>query len=445
MSFTPAHLLQQLAQLPAARRYWVAYSGGCDSHVLLHALAALRGQLDAAVHAIHINHGLQANAEAWEVHCQQVCNALSIPLEVARVDARHTSGESPEEAARVARYRAFNDLLQDDDLLLMAHHQDDQAETLMLQMLRGAGPKGLSAMPGLTNLGRGRLARPLLSFTRTMLYYYAQQQGLVWIEDLSNTDTRHDRNFLRHEVMPLLHQRWPATASTLSRVTEHMAESASLLRQLAEQDLEQHRVAGQRLLVSSLRSLDTARLRNLLRYWLAEVCRLSTPDHRHLNRIVQEVLPAAGDANPVVRWRGGEVRRYRGELFALQAESMSENVPQPIAWDAKQALNLRHQVLIPHRVMGQGMNRQLIERDKLSIRFRQGGEKCIPVGRGHHHSLKKLFQEWGVPPWQREQVPLLYVGDELAQIVGYCICEPYQTNAQQEGLVITLENTHARC
>lgn len=418
MSFTPAHLLQQLVQWPAARRYWVAYSGGVDSHVLLYAMAVLREQLDVPLHAIHINHGLQDKAREWEAHCQQVCDALSIPLEIGRVDAVHATGESPEEAARVARYAMFADILQDDELLLMAHHQDDQAETLMLQMLRGAGVKGLSAMPVLTGLGRGQLVRPLLAFTRSVLVQYARQQGLVWIEDPSNTDTRYDRNFLRHEVMPLLHQRWPATASILSRVSEHMAESAGLLQQLAEQDLEFNRVNGNRLSVASLRKLDAARLRNLLRYWLSEVCKLSTPDRRHLNRIVHEVLTAAADASPLVSWRGGEVRRYRGEIYALQPDNNLTDFTQIIPWDGKQALSLNKQVLIPHLIKGQGVNRQILEQQGLSVRFRQGGEKCKPVGRDHHHSLKKLFQEWGVPPWQRQRVPLLYVGEEIVQIVA---------------------------
>lgn len=440
MSFSPAHLLQQLAQWPAVRRYWIAYSGGCDSHVLLHAMAGLRVQLAVPVQAIHINHGLQSEATSWEAHCQQVCDSLSMPVEIVRVDARHGAGESPEEVARWARYGVFEELMQDGDVLLMAHHEDDQAETLLLQLLRGAGVKGLAAMPGIAPLGRGKLARPLLGFTRAVLHQYARQQGLVWIDDPSNQDTRFDRNFLRHEVMPLLHQRWPAVTGTLNRVAGHMAESAGLLQQLAEQDYQQYRVAGDRLKVASIRQLDAGRLRNVLRYWLSDICHLRTPDHRHLNRIVHEVLPAAVDANPVVGWRDGEVRRYRGELYAMLPDTRPLGSGRVIAWDGKQALNLDRYMLIPHWVKGQGVNPQLLQDDKLTVRFRQGGERCKPVGRGHHHSLKKLFQEWGVPPWQREQIPLLYVGEEIAQVIGYCICEPYEADSQQDGLVIRLEN-----
>lgn len=440
MSFSPAHLVQQLAQLPAARRLWVAYSGGCDSHVLLQAMASLRKQLAIPVHAIHINHGLQADASSWESHCQQVCDSLSIPLEIVRVDARHESGESPEAKARQARYAVFEDMLQDEDVLLMAHHEDDQAETLMLQLLRGAGVKGLAAMPVQAPLGKGKLFRPLLGVTRAVLQQYARQQGLVWIDDPSNQDRRYDRNYLRHEIMPLLHQRWPAVTSTLSRSAKNMAESAELLQQLAAQDYQRYHVSGNRLPVTTLRELSIVRLRNLLRYWLKDICQLSMPDRQHLNRIVHEVLPAAQGANPLVNWPGGEVRRYRGELYAQLPWNEKTTDKVAIDWDGQQALPLNHQVLIPHRVMGQGVDPQWLSQKPISVRFRRGGEKCKPVGRDHHHSLKNLFQEWGVPPWQRERVPLLYVGEDIAQVIGYCICEPYQTRPQQEGLVVSLEN-----
>ncbi|MDH5446775.1 MAG: tRNA lysidine(34) synthetase TilS [Gammaproteobacteria bacterium] len=440
MSFNPDHLLQQLVQLSAVSRYWVAFSGGCDSHVLLHSLVAIREQLDKSVHAIHINHGLQAVASSWEVHCQQVCDALSVPLEIVRVDARPETGESPEARARQARYQVFKEILQDEDVLLIAHHEDDQAETLMIQLLRGAGVKGLAAMPVEAPLGKGRLYRPLLGVTRAVLQQYAKTQGLVWIDDPSNQDTRFDRNYLRHEIMPLLHQRWPAVTSTLSRSAENMAESAELLRQLAREDFANIKQTSSRVNVEKLLGLEAPRLRNLLRYWLSEICQLTTPDRRHLNRIVHEVLPAAEDASPVVSWMGGEVRRFRGELYAMQPQPQSNNEKPTIPWDGKQALKLDKQVLIPHQVKGQGVNPDLLARHKLSIRFRHGGEKCKPVGRGHHHSLKKLFQEWGIPPWQREQVPLLYVGEEIAQIIGYCICEPFQSQPQQDGLLVTLEN-----
>ena len=439
MSFSTAHLLHQLAQLPPTIRYWLAYSGGCDSHVLVHAMAALQQQgLPQSVHVLHINHGLQAQSNEWENHCQAVCEALSLPIEIIRVDATPQRGESPEEAARRARYAAFSNILQSDDGLLLAHHQDDQAETLMLQLLRGAGLKGLAAMPNHSPFAKGWLGRPLLDFSRASLHHYAEQQGLVWIDDPSNANTAFDRNYLRHEVMPLLRQRWPAVSATLSRVAGHLADGAELLKQLAEQDWLEHRGEGRCLKLDCIGELEPPRLRNLLRHWLTEVCGVTQANSGHLNRIMHEVIPAAEDANPLVCWSGAEVRRYRGQLYA-ETPGNTPFVTEGVAWDARHSLQLNGQCLVPHLVRGQGIAPEQLAQHIVSVRYRQGGERCKPVGRGHHHSLKKLFQEWGVPPWRRQQVPLIYIGDELAQVVGHCICEPFQAHAQQDGVVVELQ------
>lgn len=439
MMFTPDRLRLTLAQLPDTRRYWIAFSGGCDSHVLLHAMAALRSQLpQATIHAVHVNHGLQVHADSWQQHCQSVCDALAIPLHIARVNAAAQPGESPEEIARLARYAVFRELLAPEDGLLLAHHQDDQAETLMLQLLRGAGVKGLASMPMQTGFAAGWLGRPLLDVNREALRTYASQESLQWIEDPSNEDQRFDRNYLRHEIMPRLQARWPATPATLSRVAGHLAESRELLQYLAAQDWQQTKDEFNRLRLSELASLEAGRLRNLLRYWLVDQCRVTCPDTRHLNRILHEVLPAAEDANPMVSWQGGEVRRYRGLLYALQPQGLTD-LHGEIDWDVQQTLTLNGYQLVSRTEQGKGLDPEICQQP-ITVRYRQGGEVCKPVGRGHHHRLKKLFQEWGVPPWQRQQVPLIYAGDDIAQVVGYCICEPFQSPPQKQGYVVTLEN-----
>ena len=220
MNSLAAHLLDQLAQMPAASRYRVAYSGGCDSHVLLHALAGVREQLAAPLAAIHINHRLSEQAGAWAEHCRRICTALDIPLVEVTVHAHPGLGESPEAAAREARYSAWRELLQAGEGLLLAQHQDDQAETLLLQLLRGSGPKGLAAMPPMTDFAAGWLGRPLLGQSRAALCRYAREQALDWIEDPSNLDTDLDRNYLRHELLPVLQARWPSAALTLSRAAD---------------------------------------------------------------------------------------------------------------------------------------------------------------------------------------------------------------------------------
>jgi len=438
MSFTPAQLLDQLAQLPPARRYWIAYSGGCDSAVLLHALATLRDQLPVELRALHVNHNLHEAAPEWAAHCHAVCEALAIPLYKVNVDARSSKGESPEAAARAARYRIFSDVLEPGDGLLLAHHRDDQAETLLLQLLRGSGPRGLAAMPPHRPHGKGWLGRPLLVFSRQALCQYAKAAGLRWIDDPSNFDTEFDRNFLRQRVMPLLRERWPAAASTLARAAGHQAEAAELLQQLAEED-RQHTAGPQpnTLYIEALTQLTPERQRNLLRYWIDTVNDVPLPDQQRLIRILSEVIPAAEDAQPCIRWPGGQVRRYAGLLFLLAAD------PQPLAerlaWDLSDKLQLADgRVLSVVATIGEGLRASLQGNATVSVRFRQGGEVCRPAGRGHQHELKKLFQEWGVPPWERPRVPLLYVGDEIAAVVGYCVCEPYYAQQQEAGLKFVL-------
>ena len=443
MSFDPAHLSQQLAQLPPARRYWVAYSGGCDSHVLLHALAQLRAQLGVTLHAVHVNHGLSKQADDWSHHCSEVCQKLDVPFVDISVNANASAGQSPEEAARLARYAALANVMEPGDGLLLAHHQDDQAETVMLQLLRGSGVRGLSAMPLHAPFGAGWLGRPLLVFSRASLGHYADSQGLEWIDDPSNFDTDFDRNFLRQDVLPRLKGRWPAADKTLARVAAHQAEAAELLGELAAQDYGhlQGEVEGT-LSVVALRSLPVSRLRNVLRYWLNTIIGLPMPDARHLNRIIDEVLPAAADATPLVSWAGCEVRRFNERLYAFETVGIHRS-DTIYAWDLQQPVRLASLgcELQPAKNTGKGLRASLAGRDDITIRFRQGGERCRPAGRGHTHQLKKLFQEWQVPPWLRERVPLIYVGNEIAEVVGYCVCEPFQAHAQEAGILITEVHT----
>ena len=437
MSFTPAQLFDQLAQLPPAQRYWVAYSGGCDSTVLLHALASLREQLPAELHALHINHNLHEAAPGWVDHCHAVCEALAIPLTEVNVDARAAKGESPEAAARAARYRIFTEVLRNGDGLLLAHHRDDQAETLLLQLLRGSGPRGLAAMPKHRPQGAGWLGRPLLDFSRQELCRYAEAEQLEWIDDPSNFDTDFDRNFLRQRGLPLLQERWPAAVTTLARAADHQAEAAELLHQLAEEDWQL--TAGPHadtLRIESLLRLTPERQRNVLRYWIDSVNSVPLPDRQRLLRILSEVIPAAEDAEPCIRWPGGQVRRYAGLLYLLTTEPAS--ITSPLKWDFSDRLELDDgRVLLATPGKGEGLKADLIKQGTITVRFRQGGEVCRPVGRGHRHSLKNLLQEWGVPPWERNRVPLLYVNEAIAAVVGYCVCEPYQAGSDEAGVIIT--------
>jgi tRNA(Ile)-lysidine synthase len=437
MSFTPASLLAQLMQLPVPQRYCVAYSGGIDSHVLLHALVQIRDTLPCPdIHAIHVNHSIHPDAEQWARHCENVCYELGVAFEAITINVQRQPKHSLEATARDARYDAFAQLSQAHDMLLLAQHQDDQAETLLLQLMRGSGVKGLAGMPVCTVFAEGWMARPLLAFGREAIQQYAITQQLPWIEDPSNLDTAFDRNFLRHAVLPQLRQRWPAVDATLARVARHQADAAELLEVLAQQDLTRLVTPDPAVLnIELLAQLDPVRQRNVLRYWLHRICTLPLPSTAQLQRILDEVLPAAVDTTPLVHWPGAEVRRYHNALHAMAPLAVVDSGWQQ-HWDLQSGLHLPAGGTLQVR-QGEGVGLRIADVEHgVTVRYRRGGERCRLPGRAHHHELKKLLQEWAVPPWQRDGIPLIYIGDQLAQVVGFCVCEPFVAKPGELGIEI---------
>ncbi|HHH43178.1 MAG TPA: tRNA lysidine(34) synthetase TilS [Gammaproteobacteria bacterium] len=425
-----------MQQLPAAPHYHVAFSGGVDSHTLLHLLAGQRDALSGALSAVHVNHRIQQQAGDWETHCRSVCEDLGIPCQILRVDGKARRGESPEAAARTARYRALADWLPAGAVLLSAQHRDDQAETLLLQLLRGAGPRGLAAMPATMPLGAGRLVRPLLELSRADILDYARRHRLQWVEDPSNADTGYDRNLLRHRVMPELQRHWPGLSKVLARAAKHQADQLELANALAAQDSRTCDCTGASLSLTGLGKLSAARQRNLVRYRVAELG-LPLPSQVVLERVVEEVAGSRRDARPCVRWPGVEVRRFRDRLFIMAPLPVLDPV-EHYPWDLQAPLALEQAggVLRASPVAGSGL-RLPAGQERVQVRFRQGGEVLRPAGRAHHHRLKKLLQEWRVPDWERGRVPLLYLGDELIAVAGLCVCEGFRSGASEPGLALS--------
>ena len=433
MAFSPVALLAALEHIGPIAALRVAFSGGMDSTVLLYALAAIRSELPAALSAVHVDHGLQAEAVSWGEHCEAVCARLGIPLTRLTVDARPRRGESPEAAARNARYGAIARLLQHDELLLTAHHRNDQGETLLLQLLRGSGPRGLAAMPQRLPLGGGGLLRPLLDFKRSELADWASAQGLHWVEDPSNQQLAADRNFLRHRVLPLLESRWPAVAATLARAAAHQQDAAELLDVLAAADLADAAAGADCLCADAVQRLSAARCRNLLRFWLRSHG-LRPPSARVLERVLNELLLAAADASPQVQWHGGEIRRYRGRLYALHPDTI---LPAPAGchWDLQQPLAFAGGRLTASVCVGQGL-RESACRAGVWVGSRLGGERCRPLGQRHRRRLKALLQQAGVPPWERQRLALIIIDAQLVQAVGLCIDRDWAAGVGEQGVVI---------
>jgi tRNA(Ile)-lysidine synthase len=438
MSFSASRLLQVLQQLSLCRYYRIAYSGGLDSQVLLYSLVQLRPQFPGiALSAIHVDHGLNPSSEQWAHHCRESCTIFGVDFEVIKVNARPAKGESPESAAREARYTVLRTRIGAGECLLTAQHQDDQAETVLLQLLRGAGPHGLAAMAKAMPFGHGRLLRPLLTFSRAEIKSYAEQEKLAWIEDPSNFDVRFDRNYLRHEILPLLRRRWPGLSRTLSRAALHQVDAARLLDQQAQAELVEVSNGGHGLSVQALQELAPSCCRNLLRYWFKQQS-LPLPDNAHLQRILDEVLSASNDAQPLVAWPGAEVRRYRNRLYAQQPLPPHDPA-MALPWNGVKPLALPPGVggvLVPHLTEGRGLDAKRLRQSLITICFRQGGERIHLVDRSHSCALKKLFQEQGIPPWQRDRIPMIYVDDKLVFVTRIGMAQDFAAEPGEKGVVI---------
>lgn len=413
----PEQIVQSLAPFVGVPRLWVALSGGLDSTCLLHAAAAVRDRLPGPLSAVHLDHGLHPDSARWAGHCRGLCVGLEVPLVIRRLRIHRRPGESLEAAAREARYLALAALLGPGEVLVTAQHRDDQAETLLLALLRGSGLDGLAAMPRVSDLGPGRLARPLLGVPRAALEAYALGQGLGWVEDPSNASLAFDRNYLRQRVIPLLRARWPAVSLTLARSAGHCAEAARLIEAQADQCLEG--LAGSRwgtLSIPGLAALEPAQARVVLRLWLRRLG-LPLPDSPHLSRVLTEVLPARRDSNPLVAWPGCEIRRYRGDLFALRPLP-SPPTAAPLSWSGESLVlppPLGILALIP--VVGE-LPQGLAKVSPFQVRFGLEGERYRRAGAGRQRPLKKLFQEAGIPAWLRPYVPLILAGDRLMAVAG---------------------------
>ena len=421
----------------------VGFSGGLDSIALLHVLAASPTMQARGLRAIHVHHGLHADAGAWAEHCQRACAQQGVPLTTVRTVVDRDAGHGPEAAARHARHAAFAAELRDDEILVLAHHRDDQAETFLLRALRASGPDGLGAMRPWRRFGHGWLWRPLLDVPRAELSAYAQHHGLRWIEDPSNADTNLDRNFLRHRMLPLLRERWPHADAAFARSAALSAEAVDLLD--ADDALAQAaaRSADPNTLdVDTLVSLPIARRARVLRRWIGELGLPPLPSEG-VDHIESDLLGAASDAEAAFAWSSAVIRRWRTLLYADW-----KRLPLPhdwqTTWDGRAPLRLptgdtlRLELVEAASAPNSSSNGPEAERPqagtapgmaaptgfdrKLRVHARRGGERITLPGRTHSHALKHVLQDFGIPPWQRERMPLLSDSGGVVLAAGDVVC-----------------------
>jgi tRNA(Ile)-lysidine synthase len=412
------------ATVPEGASILIGLSGGMDSVVLLHVLAQLASRHSWKLSALHVHHGISPRADEWTEFCVRLCALYALPLKIEQVDIAPLRHLGVEAAARELRHAAL--ARQQADFIALAHHQDDQAETMLLQLLRGAGVKGAAAMPILkTRIGAPGLLRPLLGIAREDLLAYAQQHALQWVEDESNADDAYPRNFLRHRVLPVMAQRFPACRATLARSARHFAEAAGLVVVLAQQDA-QEAVHGGGLLIARLQSLNASRAKTLLRWFLQQQGAL-IPQHTRLEEMLRQACSARADAQVCVAWDGWEARCYRGRLYVGHA------LPQPdvdlrLQWRGEEELSLPQLggVLRFEPASGEGISLAKLQSAPVTIRLRCGDERLRPDANRPLRTLQYLFQERDVPPWRRARWPLLYCGDTLIALPGIAIAADFR-------------------
>jgi tRNA(Ile)-lysidine synthase len=415
----------------------VALSGGVDSVVLLHLLHQLQKTKKFTLKASHVHHGLSKNAEKWVKFCEKLCTKLSVSLDVHRIKLPQKKSLGIEGEARQLRYEKL--LQSQTDLVVLAHHEDDQAETFLLQLIRGAGVKGLSSMAYFDTTRR--LWRPLLNTSRFDIESYAKKHKLKWIEDESNQNIDFDRNFMRSKVLPILKNRFNHIIKVISRSASHLAEAQHLLDDLAKIDLKSHLKSSNyqhKLQVKTLDKLSNARAKNVLRYWL-EINAQLMPSKDLLDELLRQVLTAKKDATIKIQLsKEFEIRRYQDEIYIVPKD-IKRQKDYEIIWAGESEIILPNgQKLKFKKVKGRGIHLKFLRDQKLKIRNRQGGESYKPDSKRPTKKIKQLLQESDLPPWERENLPLIFVGDELAALPNFGVDIKFQTKAKEPGLEVIL-------
>ena len=418
---------------PQAKKIWIACSGGMDSSVLLHLIFSNKDKIGKTLEVVYVNHGLQEDSVKWGEFCRSQCKGYDLSFTQLNINESVPKGDSIEAWAREKRYALIAQVMGKDDLLFTAHHQDDQVETFFLQALRGAGPRGLSSMPLFKRIANGIHVRPLLNYCRNELLSYANENELSWQEDLSNADTKFDRNYLRNKIMPAFEGRWPAYRETISRLVNHQQDCKSLMNEIGLADLEQASHENT-LNLEMVKSLSVARQKNIIFTWL-QVLQLESPGSKHINQIISDLINSTSDNAPCVNWKNVEVRKYRALLYA--SNSIDKNIESiNYDWDLQTPLKIMGEVLVAKPETGIGLSKVKINNAKISVQHRQGGEKIQPSNTAHSKTVKQLFQERGVLPWLRDRFPLVYVDDNLAAIPGIYVNINYSAEKSQASWLI---------
>lgn len=436
--------LRNVSEVDGNSTVYVAYSGGVDSTVLLHLLSRLKDTVNFQLVALHVNHGIDPHADEWSAQCANYCESLGIEFRSTRLDLGKFGKRTSESDARTGRYAWFKQQLGKNELLLTAHQQDDQAETFLLNLMRGAGARGLAAIQPYTRFASGWLLRPLLAHSRQQIIQYATNHNLTYIDDPSNLDVDYDRNYLRHVVLSSLSERWPAAVQQIHKATDQLTQSRHLLDALAELDTAACRTEGtgflsigSQLNVLQLQNLDRSRQINLLRYWARQNLQ-SEPGRAALDEFINTALILDKDFAEL-KWSNRCIYRYQNVLYLARTQINTCQL-DPVEWDLNKPLILEQAgiKLVPKPVKKSGLSAEKLAGGVI-VRFRTGAERIVLPDRAHSSSLKKLFQQHLIPPWERNQLPLIYCQDELAAVVPWLVSGRFKAVDNEPGISISID------
>lgn len=413
----------------------IAFSGGIDSSVMLNIMCKKRDKLKQSIEAIYIDHGLNDKSAEWGVFCSKECEKHQIAFKTIKIKEDCPKNSSIEAWARNIRYSLFVESMKKNDILLTAHHQDDQVETFFLQLLRGAGPQGLASMPIVKKIEHIFHIRPFLYFQRKEIIEYAHNHNISWLEDETNYDVKYQRNFIRHNVLPEISKVWPSYQQNILRTIKHQVEYKKILDEIAMIDIETVSTNNfNNLDVNLIKKLSVERQKNLIFFWLKKI-NLESPTSKHMDQIINTLINSDQEKSPCVNWNNTELRRYKTLLYASGLTNAYDSNFE-INWDTASPLSIEGETLIAKETEGKGISKKSIKDAKIIIRYRHGGEKIYSNSLKQSKSIKQLFQEHNVLPWLRNKVPLIYINEKLAVVPGFCVDRNYLANKNETSLDI---------
>ena len=418
-------------ELSKFNRIGVAYSGGVDSHSLLKRLSELNLN-KKNIYALHVNHGINEESDSWEKHCKGVAEGLGVNFQSYSLNLPKGSSE---DEMRSLRYEKLENWFLDGDVILTAHHKEDQMETILFRLFRGTSIKGLTGIPNTKEDSRFILMRPLLDTDKTDILEFARERKLNWIEDLSNKDDYFSRNYIRNKIIPVILKRWPNLSKAIEFISRESLQATFLLNERAKEDIDKATL-GEELSLKYLSRLSDPRLRNLFRFWLDSMN--INPTSSVVSEIISSFMNAKIDSSPIIRLKDSkgnkfEMRRYNGKITLLPEETSDHRLNIKLCWDISDELRLDTGVLKATKNKGKGISPALVK-SNLEVRSRIGGEKFCPAEKDKTKSLKKLYQESKIPPWARDRIPLIYVENKLAAVPSLWISKEFSVSAEEEGI-----------